>query len=299
MLLDLTTISVVEWSRWQFALTAIYHYMFVPLTLGLALISFGAWLILIFKFAGPKAVLHEWFGNKASRSDVPAAVYYFLSLIFLGVGVIEVISILFRPISLSFRLFGNVFGGETLMHSTGYFTAFYFLELLVGVVQALVFTLLSAVYIGLITNHDDEPAEDAGTPASCARSAPASAVLKPAPFSPSSFRWSSQKRQASFIIGYARFLRNSLSCVNRKCSHMCRANQALTGTFHIVQPPQPHGFCEMRVVQPRRLFPNCFCVMARDAGAVPAMKSSSGRWHSERFVVSAAQYASCKLMLLW
>ena len=135
-------------------------------TLGLALISFGAWLILIFKFAGPKAVLHEWFGNKASRSDVPAAVYYFLSLIFLGVGVIEIISILFRPISLSFRLFGNVFGGETLMHSTGYFTAFYFLELLVGVVQALVFTLLSAVYIGLITNHDDEPAEDAGTPAS-------------------------------------------------------------------------------------------------------------------------------------
>ena len=37
MLLDLTTASVVEWSRWQFALTAIYHYMFVPLTLGLAL----------------------------------------------------------------------------------------------------------------------------------------------------------------------------------------------------------------------------------------------------------------------
>lgn len=38
MLLELTTNSVVEWSRWQFALTAIYHYMFVPLTLGLALI---------------------------------------------------------------------------------------------------------------------------------------------------------------------------------------------------------------------------------------------------------------------
>ena len=37
MLLDLTTTSLVEWSRWQFAMTAIYHYMFVPLTLGLAL----------------------------------------------------------------------------------------------------------------------------------------------------------------------------------------------------------------------------------------------------------------------
>ena len=37
MLLDLTTTTLVEWSRWQFAMTAIYHYMFVPLTLGLAL----------------------------------------------------------------------------------------------------------------------------------------------------------------------------------------------------------------------------------------------------------------------
>ncbi len=86
--------------------------------------------------------------------------YYFLSLIFLGTGLIEIISILFRPISLSFRLFGNVYGGETLLHSTGYFTAFYFLELLVGIVQALVFTLLSAVYIGLITNHDEGHGND-------------------------------------------------------------------------------------------------------------------------------------------
>ena len=37
MFLDLTTTTLVEWSRWQFAMTAIYHYMFVPLTLGLAL----------------------------------------------------------------------------------------------------------------------------------------------------------------------------------------------------------------------------------------------------------------------
>ena len=31
-------ITVVDWSRWQFALTAVYHWLFVPLTLGLALI---------------------------------------------------------------------------------------------------------------------------------------------------------------------------------------------------------------------------------------------------------------------
>lgn len=33
---EITTASLVEWSRWQFAMTAIYHYMFVPLTLGLS-----------------------------------------------------------------------------------------------------------------------------------------------------------------------------------------------------------------------------------------------------------------------
>lgn len=36
MLYEISTASLVEWSRWQFAMTAIYHYMFVPLTLGLA-----------------------------------------------------------------------------------------------------------------------------------------------------------------------------------------------------------------------------------------------------------------------
>ncbi|MBQ9758648.1 MAG: F0F1 ATP synthase subunit A, partial [Opitutales bacterium] len=57
-------------------------------TLGLALVSFGAWAILIFKYAGPKAVFFDWFGNKADKRDVPAAVYYFLSLVFFAVGFI-------------------------------------------------------------------------------------------------------------------------------------------------------------------------------------------------------------------
>ena len=36
MISEITTTTLVEWSRWQFAMTAIYHYMFVPLTLGLS-----------------------------------------------------------------------------------------------------------------------------------------------------------------------------------------------------------------------------------------------------------------------
>ena len=85
-----------------------------------------------------------------------------LTPIFIMVGFIEVISIAFRPVSLSFRLFGNVYGGENLLTSmTGLVPyllpiPFYFYEILVGVVQALIFTLLVAIYIGLITNHGEE-----------------------------------------------------------------------------------------------------------------------------------------------
>ncbi len=140
-------------------------------TLALAAISMVMWLYLVLRFAGFKAVIFDLFGNKADRREMPAPLYYFLFLIFFFVGLVEVISICIRPVSLSFRLFGNVFGGENLLHGTGFFVLFYVLELLIGLVQALVFTLLVSVYIGLICNHGDdhedhdapghEPAEEA------------------------------------------------------------------------------------------------------------------------------------------
>ena len=123
-------------------------------TIALALISFGAWAIIIFKFAGPKLILKDLFGNKAEKAETPGWLYPVLSLVFLVVGLIEVFSIAIRPFTLSVRLFGNVFGGENLLHGTGFFFAFYFMELLVGVIQALVFTLLTSVYIGLLCNHE-------------------------------------------------------------------------------------------------------------------------------------------------
>ena len=135
-------------------------------TLALALISFACWLYFIIRYAGPKAILFDLFGNKADRKEVPLPIYLFLFVIFFAVGIIEVISIIFRPVSLSFRLFGNVFGGENLMHAMsgisrwGLPIPFYFLEILIGFVQALVFTLLVSVYIGLICNHGDEHPED-------------------------------------------------------------------------------------------------------------------------------------------
>jgi F-type H+-transporting ATPase subunit a len=134
-------------------------------TLALALISFGMWLFFILRFAGPKVILKDLFGNKADKRDVPAVIYYLLFPIFFAVGLIEIFSILFRPVSLSFRLYGNIFGGENLMHSMsaisrwGLPVPFYFMELLVGLVQAFVFTLLVAVYVGLLCNHGDDHGE--------------------------------------------------------------------------------------------------------------------------------------------
>lgn len=141
-------------------------------TIALAIVSIVCWFYFIMRFAGPSLVLKDIFGNKAEKSDVPGVIYYPLFLVFFAVGLIEVISIAFRPISLSFRLFGNVFGGENLLHSMSAITPwilpvpFYFLELLIGFVQALVFTLLVSVYIGLICNHGDDhtaPGHDKAT----------------------------------------------------------------------------------------------------------------------------------------
>jgi F-type H+-transporting ATPase subunit a len=131
-------------------------------TLALAAVSILCWFYFIMRYAGPALVLKDIFGNKADKNEVPAAIYYPLFLVFFAVGLIEIISIAFRPVSLSFRLFGNVFGGENLLHSMSAITPwvlpipFYFLELLIGFVQALVFTLLVSVYIGLICNHGDD-----------------------------------------------------------------------------------------------------------------------------------------------
>jgi len=78
-------------------------------------------------------------------------------------------------VTLSLRLFGNVFAGENLLHAMttlgdtfglgptlsfiskiGFTLPFYFLEILVGVLQATVFALLCAVYIQLSTAHEEE-----------------------------------------------------------------------------------------------------------------------------------------------
>ena len=111
---------------------------------------------------GLKGFLSHIFAPKGKFSGI-------MSLMMLGVfgfvGILEVISILFRPVALSFRLYGNIFAGENILENMMFMGGkwlawlpplpFYFLELLVGLIQALVFMLLTAVFLKLICDHGD------------------------------------------------------------------------------------------------------------------------------------------------
>lgn len=79
------------------------------------------------------------------------------------VGLLELVSEFAKIISFSFRLFGNIFAGEILLLVVGTLAPmggplpFLLMEILVGVVQALVFSLLTTVFLSLATTgHGEE-----------------------------------------------------------------------------------------------------------------------------------------------
>lgn len=126
---------------------------------------FVCWLIWSFQEVGPIGFLKELFAPKGDTSGILKVL---MIVVFFAVGWLEIISILFRPISLSFRLYGNTFAGENMLEAMGKILPgfgwllpipFYFMELLVGFVQALVFMLLTAVFTMLMCQHEEpEPA---------------------------------------------------------------------------------------------------------------------------------------------
>lgn len=135
------------------------------LTFAMACIFFILWIVWAIQANGPGGVIKHIFGPKGETKGVLKILMIF---IFFVVGWLEVVSILFRPISLSFRLFGNIYAGETMLEAMSHVVPslawlipipFYFLELLVGFVQALVFMLLTAVFTLLIAHHEPGPGE--------------------------------------------------------------------------------------------------------------------------------------------
>lgn len=121
------------------------------------------WFYWAFTEIGVKNFFAHIFAPKGSFGG---AMKVGMIVIFFMVGILEVVSICIRPVALSFRLFGNIYGGEQTLEGLmalvpkhlAFLPAlpFYFMELLVGLVQALVFTLLSAVFLKLICDHDHD-----------------------------------------------------------------------------------------------------------------------------------------------
>lgn len=137
------------------------HSNFVPLirgttsdfntTLALALISAIATHGLGIYFTGVKDYLARWFS---------------LNPINLYVGLLELISEVTKVVSLSFRLFGNIYAGEIALHTISNLVAFIvplpflLLESIVSFVQALVFSVLTLVFMSMMTtpHHAEEHA---------------------------------------------------------------------------------------------------------------------------------------------
>ena len=132
------------------------------MTAAMSMIFFACWIIWAVQSVGVKGIFLDLFGPKG---DTTGALRVLMIIVFFLVGFLEVLSILFRPISLSFRLYGNIFAGENMLETMGKLVPgfgwllpvpFYFMELLVGIVQALVFMLLTAVFTMLICMHEEE-----------------------------------------------------------------------------------------------------------------------------------------------
>ena len=133
------------------------------MTLSMAAIFMVLWLVWCIQEVGVKGFVGHLFnvtGHGAGFFGI------FLVVVFIFVGLIEVVSIGVRPVALTFRLYGNIFAGENMLETVmklggpylGWLAVlpFYFLEILVGLVQALVFALLTSVFTALMCEHHEE-----------------------------------------------------------------------------------------------------------------------------------------------
>jgi len=114
-------------------------------------LAMGLAVFFVYNYAGVRAQ-----GLKGYLAHFGGPVRWLFPVMF----IIELISHSFRPVSLSLRLMGNIFGDHMLV---GVFTgmvyvlipsALLFFGLLVAFVQSFIFTLLSAIYISMAVSHD-------------------------------------------------------------------------------------------------------------------------------------------------
>jgi F-type H+-transporting ATPase subunit a len=138
-------------------------------TVGLALVS-----VALTQYFGLRALGVGYFGKFIGVAGIIKAFTkaglgcsgrigaFFMGVIDVFIGIVETISEMGKIISFSFRLFGNIFAGEVLLGVMAFLIPyvislpFFGLELFVGVVQALVFMMLTvAFFVVAVTGHGE------------------------------------------------------------------------------------------------------------------------------------------------
>ena len=129
------------------------------LTLALALVSVIVTQVLGFYTLGAKQQLSKYFNFKALRHGFQGPIEFF-------VGLIELVTEISRILSFSFRLFGNIFAGSAVLAVFAWLLPFVSdaifipLELFVGFVQALIFALLTLVFLEIATTSHEEVGDE-------------------------------------------------------------------------------------------------------------------------------------------
>ncbi len=84
------------------------------MTLAMSLIFFACWIVWAMQSNGFGGSLLHIFGPKGETNGFMKVL---MVVVFAVVGLLEVVSIAFRPVSLSFRLYGNIFAGENMLEA--------------------------------------------------------------------------------------------------------------------------------------------------------------------------------------
>jgi F-type H+-transporting ATPase subunit a len=129
----------------------------VNITIGMALVSFTIFHVEGFRRLGLRGYLGKFFPFYEFRNGIGAGI------IAMFVGLIELMLEFVKPVTLSMRLFGNIYGGEVALGVITSLTIALFpvllisLELMLNAIQALIFSVLTLIFIVLaIESHHEE-----------------------------------------------------------------------------------------------------------------------------------------------
>lgn len=111
----------------------------------------------------------QYYGFKTLGGHYTSRYLNFKDPMYFFLGILEILSQLSSVMSFAFRLFGNIFAGEVLLAVMAFLMPFIVplpflaMELFVGFIQALVFSMLTAVFLVIAVTHGQEHAREVST----------------------------------------------------------------------------------------------------------------------------------------